>query len=186
MQHPHAIGGAMNNKNASADNTRNTNGSNQLLPPSDQPARYRLIYDDICRYCNDMWANISATRGRAVEHAIFSASLLGLYFAFGAAYDSYEIGWLGLTGALALLFTTLPHLRIVIGITKIRESRLNIGHSESPLGGPEKLIITAQETKADALERKSEAIGKMYVSARMYWLTGVTAGAALGVLEWFL
>ena len=173
-------------KNASADNTRNANGSNQLLPPSDQSARYRLIYDDICRYCNDMWANISATRGRAVEHAIFSASFLGLYFAFGAAYDSYEIGWLGLTGALALLFTTLPHLRIVIGITKIRESRLNIGHSESPLGGPEKLIITALETKADALERKSEAIGKMYVSAKMYWLIGVTAGAALGVLEWIL
>ena len=174
------------NTQASASNADNSSLEGRPLPQSDRSARYRLIYDDICRYCNDMWANISATRGRAVEHAIFSASLLGLYFAFGAAYDSYEIGWLGLTGALALLFTTLPHLRIVIGITKIRESRLNIGHSESPLGGPEKLIITAQETKADALERKSEAIGKMYVSARMYWLIGVTAGAALGVLEWFL
>lgn len=91
------------NTQNSADSTRNTNSSNQLLSPSDLSARYRLVYDDICLFCAEMWANITSTRSRAVEHVIFSASLLGLYFAFDAALDSYRIRWLGLACILALI-----------------------------------------------------------------------------------
>ena len=193
MQHPHAIAGGMdNNTTTSASNTGETHSTggdsspSRPLTDSELTARYRLIYDDLCRYCSDMWGNISSVRSRSVEHVVFSASLSGLHLAFDATSDSYRLGWWGLAGFLALLATALPHLRIVIGFSKINESRLNMGHSASPLGGPEKLIIASLEEKADSLEIKSEIIGEQYVLARMCWLIGITASAALVLLEWFL
>ena len=101
--------------NAYSTDNHNDNRFSEVLSPSDLSARYRLVYDDICLFCAEMWANITSTRSRAVEHVIFSASLLGLYFAFDAALDSYRIRWLGLACILALIAGTFHHFRIVVG-----------------------------------------------------------------------
>ena len=74
-------------------------GNTHSLPPNDLSARYQFFYNDISRYCNDMWAIIASVRHRAVEHVIFSASLLGLYLAFDAASNYYKARGLWFLGA---------------------------------------------------------------------------------------
>lgn len=164
----------------------NTNGPAHLLPPSDSSARYRFVYDDICRYCNEMWANIASMRSRSVEHTVFSVSLLGLLLAFAATSYNYSIGWWGLASILVLSSVTLPHLLIVMTVPTISESRLRKSHTNRPTGEPELQIITELENKAETLNKKSTAIGRAYIRARNWWLVGVAACIILGVIEWLL
>ena len=179
----------MNDNTASstsnADN-HNGNRSSEVLSPSDLSARYRLVYDDICLFCTEMWANITSTRSRAVEHVIFSASLLGLYFAFDAALDSYRIRWLGLVCILALIAGTFHHFRIVVGVIRVNESRLGMRHVAIPSGISESLIIADKEEKADKLRKISLRIGNEFIRAKKFWYIGVALSFVLGVIEWFV
>ena len=186
MQHPHAIGGSMDDNTQASNNTGNDNGPSQPLPPSDQSARYRLIYDDICRYCSEMWANITSVRSRAVEHVVFTASLLGLYLASDAASNRYEIGWWGLAGILILASAALPHLLLVMSVVKIDEFRLRAIHAGRPMGEPERQIVDELERKAEVLKEKSTTIGNAYTRLRNLWSLGVITSITLGVIEWLI
>ena len=187
MQHPCAIARDMNdNTKDSANSTDNDNRSSEVLSASDLSARYRLVYDDICLFCAEMWANITSTRSRAVEHVIFSASLLGLYFAFDAALDSYRIRWLGLACILALIAGTFHHFRIVVGVIRVNESRLGMRHVTTPSGISKSLIIADKEKKADKLRKISLRIGHEFIRAKKFWYIGVALGTVLGVIEWFV
>ena len=188
MQHPRAIDGSMdyNTETKASNNTGDDTGPSQPLPPSDSSARYRFIYDDICRYCAEMWANIASMRSRSVEHTVFSGSLLGILLAFAATSDNYTIGWWGLASIVVLSSVTLPHLLIVMTVPTISESRLRKSHANRPTGEPELQIIAELENKAETLNKKSAAIGRAYIRARNWWLIGVAACIILGVIEWLL
>lgn len=174
------------NQNISADGADITpEGNTHTLSPNDLSARYQFFYNDICRYCNDMWAIITSVRHRAVEHVIFSASLLGLYLAFDAASDDYKISWWGFTAILVLVTATLPHLRLVVDFTEVDEHHLDIAHLHDPLGKPESASIKALEDKAETLHKKSTQSGSRYIFARAVWFMGAISTAALSVIEWF-
>lgn len=175
------------NESASADgaDTASTESTADHFPEIDLPARYQFFYNDICRFCDDMWANIASLRSRAVEHVIFSASILGLHLAFDAASEYYKIGWWGFSAILILIVATLPHLRLAVGFIEIDERRLDIDHLHEPLGKPENSIIAALGNKAEALNEKSAQSGRQYIFARAVWFIGAVSTAALGVIEWF-
>ncbi len=162
-----------------------TDTSDDFSYPSGHMARYRWIYDDLCRYCNDMWGNIASIRIRAVEHVIFSASLLGLYLAFAAASE-YEIGWWGLGSVALLTAVATPHLLLVVNLTKTDEFYLRALHSESPAGEPELMIIKKLEDKAEALNGQAKERGRKYVRAKNLWFIGIGVCSALVVLDWLL
>ena len=185
MQHPHAIGGDMDDNTAASKNSRDSSKAATSLTPADRSARFRLIYDDLSSYCDKMWANIAAMRGRAMEHAILSASLLGLHLAFVAASD-YKIGWWSLTGILILTATTLPHLILVVSITQLPEFHLSTKHAETPVGESERLIISAKEATAKALDKKSATIVNLYQIARNFWFIGATMSILLGLVEYLI
>ena len=171
------------NTQASASSTEGTPSG--FIYQSDLMARYRWIYDDLCRYCNDMWASIASTRSRAVEHVIFSATLLGLYLALAAGTE-YRIGWWGLISILLITSVTVPHLWLVVSVVKTDEYHLKTIHADSPFGEPEKMLVASLEKKAKDLREQSEKGGKLYVVARNAWFIGLGICSALGVLEWFL
>lgn len=215
MQHPHAIGGGMNDNETAqtssaaswqpsasvssagssapavtpasiAEDSSDDHSIRLSQPQSELSARYRLIHDNLYNYCADMWANITAIRSRGLEHTIFSASLLGIYLGFDAASSSYEIGWWGFTSILFLIFVTLPHLRLAVGITGVVEYRLSLSHVRDPLYEPEETAIAALEKKAALLDDTSEMFGVRYVRARTIWFFGVVVSTSLGVVEWYL
>lgn len=180
-------GGMDDNPNISAEGADTTpEGNTHSLPPNDLSARYQFFYNDISRYCNDMWAIIASVRHRAVEHVIFSASLLGLYLAFDAASDYYKISWWGFTAILVLVAATLPHLRLVVDFTEVEERHLDIAHLHDPLGKPESASIKALEDKAEILHKKSTQSGSRYIFARGLWFLGAAIGTALTAIEWFV
>ena len=184
MQHPRAIGGGMDdNTKASASNAENTPSS--FINQRDLTARYRWIYDDLCRYCNEMWANIASIRIRAVEHVIFSASLLGLHLAFTAASE-YMIRWWGLSSILLLAAVTIPHLLLMVNLVKTDEFYLRTLHSHSPAGEPERMIVARLEEKAEFLNTFAQERGRKYTKAKNYWFIGIVVCCALAVIEWFL
>ena len=215
MQHPHAIGGYMDDDktaqtgsaasrlpsasvsnagssasavtSASIAEDNNDDHSIRLSQPqSELSARYKLIHDNLYNYCADMWANITAIRSRGLEHTIFSASLLGIYLGFDAASSSYEIGWWGFTSILFLIFVTLPHLRLAVGNTDVVEYHLSLSHVRDPLYEPEETAIAALEKKAALLGDTSEMFGMRYIRARTIWFFGVAVSTSLGVVEWYL
>ena len=188
MQHPRAIARNMDdNTQASTDGADipDTESTADPVQAIDLPARYQFFYNDICRFCNDMWANITSVRSRAVEHVIFSASILGLHLTFDAASQYYEIGWWGFSAIVILIAATLPHLRLAVGFTEVDERRLDIDHMHEPPGKPENSIIAALEKKAEALNEKSAQSGRQYIFARAVWFMGTVSTAALSVIEWF-
>lgn len=215
MQHPHAIGGAMNDNETAqtssaesrlpsasvssagsstpavtpasiAEDSNDGHSIRLSQPQSELSARYRLIHDNLYNYCANMWANITAIRSRGLEHTIFSASLLGIYLGFDAASSSYEIGWWGFTSILFLIFVTLPHLRLAVGITGVVEYHLSLSHVRDPLYEPEETAIAALEKKAALLDDTSEMFGVRYIRARAIWFFGVAVSISLGVVEWYL
>ena len=188
VQHPPAMDGDMDdNPTASTDGAdiSDTESTENPMPAIDLPARYQFFYNDICRFCDDMWANITSVRSRAVEHVIFSASILGLHLTFDAASQYYEIGWWSFSAILILIAATLPHLRLAVGFTEVDERRLDIDHMHEPPGKPENSIIAALEKKAEALNEKSAQSGRQYIFARAVWFMGTVSTAALSVIEWF-
>ena len=154
------------------------------MSPLEMSVRYSFVYEDICRFCQDMWANIATTRSRASQHIVASVSLLGLYLALDAAIDAYEIGWLGLTSIVAKITIILPHFRIVVGFIEVDERHLDIDSLDDPRGTPEMAIIIVQSMKAEELNQKSADLGNRYLFARNLWFAGTTLSIALGVLEW--
>lgn len=185
MQHPRAIAGGMDDNTAASKNPRDGSKTATSMTPADRSARFRLIYDDLSSYCDKMWANIAAMRNRAMEHALLSASLLGLHLAFVAASD-YKIGWWSLTGILILTATTLPHLILVVSITQLPEFHLSAKHAETPVGESERLIISAKEAIAKALDKKSATIVNLYQIARNFWFIGAAMSILLGLVEYLI
>lgn len=158
--------------------------SSPAMSPFEMSVRYSFVYGDICRFCQDMWANIATTRSRASQHIVASVSLLGLYLALDAAIDAYEIGWLGLVGIITEIAIILPHFRIVVGFVEVDERHLDIDCLDSPRGTPELAIIIVQGQKAEELNQKSKDLGNRYLLARNLWFAGTALSIALGVLEW--
>lgn len=172
LQHPAARHGGMDEA--------------QDFPPDCPPDRFWLIYENICRYCDRMWANIVAVRSRAMEHIIFTASILGLYLGFDAASE-YKIGWWGFAGIACLLAFTLPHILIAVSITDVGEFRLSPMHAGRPKGETESKTLEALDEIAELLADKAMEIYVRYIFARNYfWRIGVPLAIALGMLEWLL
>lgn len=171
------------NSATSANSAEST--PNGFINQRDLTARYRWIYDDLCRYCNEMWANIASIRIRAVEHVIFSASLLGLHLAFAAASE-YTIRWWGLSSILFLAAVTIPHLLLMVNLVKTDEFYLRTLHSHSPAGEPERMIVARLEEKAEFLNAFAQERGRKYITAKNYWFIGIVVCCALAVIEWFL
>lgn len=158
----------------------------QDYPPDCPPDRFWLIYENICRYCDRMWANIASMRSRAMEHIVFTATILGLYLGFDAVSE-YKMGWWGFVGILCLLLFTLPHLQLTAGTTYVDEFRLGIKHAGRPEGEPERKTLEFLEEDAKLLGEENAKIGKRYSMARnFFWLIGFPLAIALGVLEWFI
>ena len=189
MQHPRAIGGGMDDNpkdSASSTDSPNDRGTSHPLPQSELTARYRWVYDDLCHYCNDMWASIAAMRNCALEQALFSGSFLGLYLAFDATSGGYRIGWWGFSSIVMLIMVTIPLLRLVVGIVKSTEYRMTTDRIKEPNWELPEQIIATKEKEASILQENSEKTAKSYILARRYWLLGVAMCAALGVIEWFV
>lgn len=158
----------------------------QTLPPDSPPDRFWLIYENICRFCDRMWANIASMRSRAMEHIIFAATILGLYLGFSSAFD-YKIGWWSFTGILSLLAFTLPHLLLTLKVIGIKEYRLGPEHIANPQEEPEKKLLDALDRMAYTLDEESGKISSRYFAARnFFWRIGFPIWVTLCVLDWLL
>lgn len=158
----------------------------QDYPPDCPPDRFWLIYENICRYCDRMWANIASMRSRAMEHIVFTATILGLYLGLDASSE-YQIGWWGFAGILCLLAFTLPHLMLTINLTDVDEFYLGPEHAGRPEGEPEEKILDALNKTAAIMYRESSLISKQYRIARSsFWLVGFPLEVALAVIDWIL
>ena len=155
----------------------------QDFPPDCPPDRFWLIYENICRYCDRMWANIVAVRSRSMEHIIFTASILGLHLGFDASSE-YQIGWWGFVSILCLLVFTLPHILIAVGITEVVESRLSPEHSRRPQGEPERQILKDLDSAAKLLGDEGIKVARKYFLGRnSFWFIGIPIAIALSVIE---
>ena len=158
----------------------------QDFPPDCPPDRFWLIYENICRYCDRMWANIASMRSRAMEHIIFTATILGLYLGFSGAFD-YKIGWWSFTGILSLLVCTLPHLLLTLKVIGVEEYRLGPEHITNTQGEPEQKILDALDRMAYTLVEESRQISSRYFAARIFfWRIGFPVWVTLCLLDWLL